>query len=233
MIISILKMAIRYLIKALSFFSNLISQNFNKLVICGKITKIGKGCKFFGKIDVLGSTNIQIGSYCSFGKSIILNAKAGEINIGTNCKILNGVEISSMGKIEISSDTVLNLFSSIRGNFINIGKNVWISRYSSIEGDGIIIEDGAIIGPNVTINSSTHKICEKTNLVLMESIDSKPVKICKGSWIGAGAVILRGVTIGEGAIIGSNSVVTKDIPAYEVHVGIPAKFLKSTKIGNN
>ena len=100
---------------------------------------------FFWKIDVLGSSNIQIGSYCSFGKSIILNAEAREINIGTICKILNGVEITSMGRIEIFSGTVLNLFSSMIGNFINIWKNVWISRYSSNKGDGIIIEDGAII----------------------------------------------------------------------------------------
>ena len=59
-----------------------------------------------------------------------------------------------------------------------------------------------------------------------EDIRSKPVKICKGAFIGAGSYILKGVTIGEKSIVGAGSVVTKDIPSGEIWAGNPAKFIR-------
>jgi acetyltransferase-like isoleucine patch superfamily enzyme len=55
--------------------------------------------------------------------------------------------------------------------------------------------------------------------------DSRPVRICRGAWIGNGSHIMKGVTIGEGAVIGANSVVISDIPAYALALGNPAQVL--------
>ena len=57
-------------------------------------------------------------------------------------------------------------------------------------------------------------------------IPSKPIRICRGSWIGARSIILKGVTIGEGAIVGAGSVVTKSVEPYTVVGGNPARLLK-------
>src|SRR5438046_10634158 len=60
--------------------------------------------------------------------------------------------------------------------------------------------------------------------------DMQPVRICRGAWIGFGALILKGVTIGEGGIVGANSVVTRDVPPRCVVAGSPARVVKHTEV---
>ena len=60
-------------------------------------------------------------------------------------------------------------------------------------------------------------------------VNSKPIKICDDAWIGMNVIILKGVTIGEGAVVGAGSVVTKDVPAWTVVAGNPAKVVKELK----
>ncbi|MGC8751800.1 DapH/DapD/GlmU-related protein, partial [Hydrotalea sp.] len=61
-----------------------------------------------------------------------------------------------------------------------------------------------------------------------EKVKSSPIKIADKAWIGFNVIILKGVTIGEGAIVGAGSVVTKDVPPYAVVAGNPAKIIKYT-----
>jgi len=60
-----------------------------------------------------------------------------------------------------------------------------------------------------------------------ETVDSKPVRICSDAWIGMNCTIMKGVTIGKGAIVGANSVVTKDVPDFTIVAGNPAKIIKT------
>ncbi len=85
---------------------------------------------------------------------------------------------------------------------------------------GVTIEDNAAIAANVQILTNNHDPYEREVLLC------KPVLIKKGAWIGAGATILPGVTVGKYAIVGAASVVTKDVPNYVVVVGNPAKVVK-------
>jgi UDP-2-acetamido-3-amino-2,3-dideoxy-glucuronate N-acetyltransferase len=85
--------------------------------------------------------------------------------------------------------------------------------------DGIILEDNVQIGPNVTFTNDRYPRA-KREFVLQRTL------IKKGASIGAGAIILGGVTIGENAMIGAGSLVTKDVPAGELWFGSPAKFVK-------
>ena len=86
---------------------------------------------------------------------------------------------------------------------------------------GITIEDDVLIAANVQLLSNNHDEYERNILTC------KPIHIKKGAWIGAGASILPGVTIGENAIVGASAVVTKDVGDCEVAVGVPAKVVKT------
>lgn len=105
------------------------------------------------------------------------------------------------------SGAVIHSFSSVTiGQFVNIGANA-----------GVYDHD---------FHSLNH-IERRSNPI--SSINTKPIFIDDDAWIGANATILKGVHIGEGAVIGAGSVVTKDIPAFTVWAGNPAKFIKDIK----
>ena len=104
---------------------------------------------------------------------------------------------------------------------ITIGKNVYInSNLLVMARGGITIEDNVQIAANVQLLTNNHDEYERAVLL------TKPIVVKNGAWIGAGASILPGVTVGKHAIVGAASVVTKDVPDYAVVVGIPAKVIK-------
>ena len=106
-------------------------------------------------------------------------------------------------------------------NLLVIGKNVYINaNMLAMARGGITIEDGAQIAANVSLISNNHDPYD------LKVLTCKPVLICRDAWIGANAVILPGVRVGEHAIVGAGSVVTKDVPDYAVAVGNPAKVIK-------
>ena len=103
-----------------------------------------------------------------------------------------------------------------------IGDNVFInSNCLAMARGGITIEDDVMLAANVQLLSNNHDEYNRNVLLC------KPIHIKKGAWIGAGATILPGVTIGEYAIVGASAVVTKDVGDYGVAVGVPAKIVKT------
>lgn len=104
-------------------------------------------------------------------------------------------------------------------NDVRIGNNVTIKCGVQVW-DGITIEDNVFVGANVTFTNDRYPKSRSKDWKLERSL------IKKGASIGAGSTILCGVTIGENAMLGAGSVVTKDVPAGEVWVGNPARFLK-------
>jgi acetyltransferase-like isoleucine patch superfamily enzyme len=104
---------------------------------------------------------------------------------------------------------------------LKIGNNVFInSNCLAMARGGITIEDDVMLAANVQLLSNNHDEYDRQVLLC------KPIHIKKGAWIGAGASILPGVTIGEYAIVGAGAIVTKDVGDYEVAVGVPAKVVK-------
>jgi acetyltransferase-like isoleucine patch superfamily enzyme len=89
------------------------------------------------------------------------------------------------------------------------------------------INDRVAISPRVTI--ITHS--DPNNSFLTKIIPKKKgkVKICKDAWIGAGAIILPGITIGEASVVGSGAVVTKNVEPYSIVGGVPAKLIKMVR----
>ena len=108
---------------------------------------------------------------------------------------------------------------------IKMGKNVMInSNLLAMARGGITIEDDVQIAANVQLLTNNHDPYERMVL------PCKPILIKKGAWIGAGATILPGICIGEHAIVGAASVVTKDVPDCAVLVGNPAKVVKMLEV---
>jgi len=109
------------------------------------------------------------------------------------------------------------------GKHTKIGKNVFINfNCTFLDLGGITIEDDVLIGPNVSILSEGHPVSPESR----HSLVPKSIHIKKNVWIGAGATILQGVTIGENAIVAAGAVVSKDVPDNVIVGGIPAKFIK-------
>lgn len=110
------------------------------------------------------------------------------------------------------------------GKHTSIGANVFINHACSfLDLGGITIEDDVLIGPKVNLITENHPI----DPTKRKSLLCKPIVIKRNAWIGAGATILPGVTVGENAVVAAGSVVTKDVPSNTVVGGVPAKHIKN------
>lgn len=93
----------------------------------------------------------------------------------------------------------------------------------------IVIEQDTLLARNVYIADHSHSFQRKDLPILAQGVDKiSPVRIKRGAWLGQNVVVCPGVTIGTGAVIGANSVVTKDVPDYSVAVGAPARVVNRT-----
>ncbi|WP_162591433.1 acyltransferase [Variovorax sp. PBL-E5] len=106
---------------------------------------------------------------------------------------------------------------------MDVGSNVDINGYTVIyAAGGVRIHDNALIGANCVITSVTHPIdpAERHQLVF------SPVELQSNCWLGAGTMVMPGVTIGKNSIIAAGSVVTKDVPDNCICAGVPAKIMR-------
>lgn len=111
------------------------------------------------------------------------------------------------------------------GAHLHLGNNVYANFNLTLVDDGdIFVGDKVMFGPNVTVATANHPIEPSLRARAMQY--NKPVHIGNNVWIGAGVVIVPGVTIGENSVIGAGSIVTKDIPANVVAVGNPCRVLR-------
>ena len=110
------------------------------------------------------------------------------------------------------------------GKNLVIGKNVFINSGCKVQDQGgIEIGDGTLIGHNVVLATLNHALAPERRGDLIP----RPIRIGKNVWIGSNAVILPGVTIGDGAVIAAGAAVTKDVPENSVVGGVPARVLRT------
>jgi len=111
------------------------------------------------------------------------------------------------------------------GKHVHFGKNVYCNFNLTIVDDThVYVGDNTMFGPNVTVATAGHPILPELREQIYQY--NIPVRIGKNCWIGAGAILVPGVTVGDNSVIGAGSVVTKDIPANVVAVGNPCRVLR-------
>lgn len=161
----------------------------------------------------------------------------GKMQIDRSIKVYKGQNISIGSNIRIFKDCILATHPNDLHPTpsLTIGDNCEIGECTHITcANGITIGNNLLTGRRCTITDNSHgsSTLEDMHLPpLSRKIVSKgEVNIGNNVWLGDNVVVLPGVSIGDGAIIGASSVVSKDIPAYAVACGIPAKVIKYNKI---
>jgi UDP-2-acetamido-3-amino-2,3-dideoxy-glucuronate N-acetyltransferase len=148
---------------------------------------------------------------------------APDVKLGKDVKLSKFINLYGC---EIGDGTKIGAFVEIQKN-ATVGQNCKISSHTFIC-EGVTIEDGVFVGHSVTfINDSYPRAINPTGELQTEQdwvVERTLVK--RGASIGSGSTILSKVTIGEHAIVGAGSVLTKDVPAYAIVAGNPAKVLR-------
>ncbi len=148
------------------------------------------------------------------------------VKLGENVKIYDFVNLY---ECSIDDNTKIGSFVEIQKN-ATIGKNCKISSHTFIC-EGVHIEDNVFVGHNVTFINDKYPRATNEEGGLQTDADWKVVEtfIKKGASIGSSSTIMCGITIGENAIVGAGSVVTKNVPAGAVVAGVPARVVRNTK----
>lgn len=147
---------------------------------------------------------------------------APDVKLGRDVKLSQFINLYGC---EIGDDTKIGAFVEVQKN-ATIGKRCKISSHTFVC-EGVTIEDNVFIGHGVVfINDSYPRATTEGKLQTEADWKVERTVVRKGASIGSGATILSNISIGENAIVGAGSVVTKDVPANAIVVGNPAKFLR-------
>lgn len=159
--------------------------------------------------DVLGRKNIRVSGRIRVMKGAVVDATNGHIFLAA------GVVVCRFSVLEAA------------GGDISIGSNTTIGDYCSLYGQaGLSIGANVLVASGVRIVPSSHVFEDVSVPINAQGMVGKGVRIGDDTWIGTNVVVLDGVTIGQGAIVGAGSVVTRDVPEYGIAVGSPAKVVR-------
>jgi acetyltransferase-like isoleucine patch superfamily enzyme len=152
------------------------------------------------------------------------NAIANDVKLGKNVRLSKFINLYGC---EIGDDTKIGAFVEIQKN-ASVGQRCKISSHTFIC-EGVIIEDNVFVGHGVMFTNDTYPRATSLEGKLQTEADWKVEKtlVKRGASIGTGATILPNVCIGENAIVGAGSVVTRDVPANTVIAGNPARILRT------
>jgi acetyltransferase-like isoleucine patch superfamily enzyme len=185
--------------------------------------KSSDGLIFLGKhVQLKFKNKIQVGRTFSAGDYVEINALS-----------IQGIQIGN--NVSIQRNTIIECTGVIRslGIGLEIGNNVGIAQNCFIQVRGkVVIGNDVIFGPGVYLFSENHNFDNPDLPVMVQGETRKGVVIEDGVWVGARAVILDGVIIGKNSVVAAGSLVNKDVPAYSVVAGIPAKVIKDRRLIN-
>lgn len=149
---------------------------------------------------------------------------------GADCVFEDGSLVFHPENVELGSRVYVGHGAMLKGyhdRVLTIGDGTWIGQQCFLHAaGGLSIGANVGIGPAVKILTSSHEDAGRAVPILHAPITRAPVCIEDDADLGVGAILLQGVTIGRGAQIGAGAVVTRDIPAYAIALGVPARVVR-------
>jgi acetyltransferase-like isoleucine patch superfamily enzyme len=148
---------------------------------------------------------------------------------GGGVTVSPGVGFKHLETFEIGDGVFIGAQSYLQGRFDGrcvIGAHTWIGPQSYFDARDLVIGEYVGWGPGARVIGSEHTGRPADIPILRTDLEIRPVRIEDGADVGAGAVILPGVTVGRDSIVGAGAVVTRDVPPRAVVAGVPARFLK-------
>ena len=150
--------------------------------------------------------------------------------LGPDCVFEAGVLIFHPENVALGRNVYVGHQSILKGyykNRLEIGDETWIGQQCFFHAaGGLTIGSQVGIGPAVKILTSQHAEAPRAQPIFSAPLEFKPVIIEDGADIGVGAILMPGVTVGRGAQVGAGAVVTRDVPAYTIVAGSPARVLR-------
>lgn len=184
---------------------------------------------FTYKVGV-NATVVVTGRWVSFSVKLILR-QGGRLILGRNTIVreYSRIIVGWEGTLSLRAGTCIERGGEISvgsGATVTIGDDTYIGNYCNIRGDkNITIGEGCYVAQFVSILDGGYKFKNKLDALSRDDYETKSVRIGNNAWIGTGAIILPGVYVGDGAVVGAGAVVTKDVPAFSIAVGNPARVI--------
>jgi acetyltransferase-like isoleucine patch superfamily enzyme len=167
-------------------------------------------------VRIVRPEDITLGARVYLDHGVYLHGGRGGITIGDECRIMSGCRLH-----------VFN-FRHIEHAGIQIGRRTFLGEETLMRGQGgISVGESVLFGPRVQVLAVNHVMTDPHRPIMDQGITAVGIRIEDGCWIGAGAIILDGVTIGRHACIGAGAVVTSDVPPHALAVGSPARVIRN------
>ena len=150
-----------------------------------------------------------------------------DFNMARPTELENRTEMLKNMFAEIGEDCYIEppLHANWAGKHVHFGKGVYANfNLTLVDDTHIYVGDYTMLGPNVVLATAGHPILPELRPLAYQY--NMPIHIGKNCWLGAGVIVLPGITIGDNSVIGAGSIVTKDIPANVVAVGNPCRILR-------
>lgn len=148
---------------------------------------------------------------------------------GNGVRIGTGVGFKHLETFEIGDGVFIGAQAYIQGRFdgtTRIGNRVWIGPQAYFDARHLILEDHVGWGPGAKVLGSVHTGLPIDAPIIETDLEVRPVKVEEWADVGTGAILLPGVTVGKGSIVGAGAVVTRNVPAFSIVAGVPAKFVR-------
>ena len=149
--------------------------------------------------------------------------------VGHGLRVESGAGFKHLETFEIGRGVFIGAQAYIQGRYDGtciIGDHVWIGPQSYFDARSLVIEEYVGWGPGAKVLGSAHTGLPLDVPIVQTDLEIRPVRIEAWADIGTGAVVLPGVTVGRGSIVGAGAVVNRDVPAYAIVAGVPARFVR-------
>jgi len=154
----------------------------------------------------------------------------GDLQLGRKCKIHAdaSVDASRSPGVRFGDGVIVNRYAYVQGGQggVVFGDHVEINNHAIVNGTGgVTLGNDVLVGPGVKLISYQHRFAAGSP-IRRQAVRPGPIRVGNDVWIGAGAIVLAGVTIGDGAVVAAGAVVSRDVAENTVVAGVPAAPMK-------